>query len=303
MDAIAKPGARESGARELISCFIVCQDEERQIVDCLESVRWCDEIVVVDGGSRDRTPELCRRYTDRVLYNAWPGYVEQKRFGFARVSHPWVLNVDADERVSDELRDEITALLHNPAPDVDGYYVRRLVYYLGRWWHRGPWYPGYRLRLVRRSHAEWGGTDPHDLAIVRGRTRRLQAPLLHYTYRDISDHIATVNRLTDAAAGSDRSRASLMSLMLRPAWRFAWTYTFAGGFREGFVGLFVCMTAAFYVFLRLAKRVEKWMIPRVDQRIDRLAVVVAENDLARGAAAARETERGSPHRTTRKGCD
>ena len=256
MGAISEDGDGRSRGREGISCFIVCQDEGSQIVECLESVSWCDEIVVVDGGSVDGTPELCQHYTDRVFRNPWPGYVEQKRFGFARTTQPWVLNVDSDERVSAELREEILALLHNPPAGVHGYYVRRLVYYLGRWWHRGPWYPGYRLRLVRRSRASWGGTDPHDLAIVRGRTRRLRAPLLHYTYRDISDHLATVNRLTDVAAGSKTSRPSGLAVMMRPAWRFAWTYTFAGGFREGFAGLFVCMTAAFYVFLRLAKRVE-----------------------------------------------
>ena len=175
----------------------------------------------------------------------------------AHTTQPWVLNVDADERVTPELRDEILELLRDPPKRVSGYYARRLVYYLGLWWHRGPFYPGYRLRLVRRSRASWGGTDPHDLAMVRGRTRRLKAPLLHYTYNDISDHIETVNRLTDVAARSRRSTPGLLSLMLRPTWRFAWTYTFTGGFREGFRGLFVCMTAAFYVFLRLAKRVER----------------------------------------------
>jgi glycosyltransferase involved in cell wall biosynthesis len=244
------------GVREGISCFIICQDEGNDIVKCLESVSWCDEIVVVDGGSADGTPELCKRYTDRVFHNPWPGYVEQKKFGFALTTQPWVLNVDADERVSPGLREEITKLLHDPPVGVHGFYVRRLVYYLGRWWRRGPWYPGYRLRLVRRSRASWGGTDPHDLAIVRGKTRRLREPLLHYTYRDIFDHLASVNRLTDVAAGSKTSRPSGFAVMMRPAWRFAWTYTFAGGFREGFAGLFVCMTAAFYVFLRLAKGIE-----------------------------------------------
>ena len=250
-------GGPAAVGRDRISCFVVCQDEEEAIVDCLESVSWCDEIVVVDGGSRDRTVERCRSYTDRIYHNPWPGYVEQKRFGFARTSHPWVFNIDADERVTPELRDEILGVLRNAPAHVDGYYVRRLVYYLGRWWHRGPWYPGWRLRLVRRTHASWGGTDPHDLALVQGRTRRLHAPLLHYTYRDISDHLASINRLTDMVARTQRSGTGTLGTMLRPAWRFAWTYTFAGGWREGFAGLFVCMTAAFYAFLRHAKGIER----------------------------------------------
>jgi hypothetical protein len=253
----ATAGRDAPSGRARISCFIVCQDEEAGIAECLESVRWCDEIVVVDGGSIDRTLEICGRYTERVFRNPWPGYVRQKQFAFAQTVHPWVLNVDADEQVSEQLRDEILEILAHVPPDIDGYYMRRLVYYLGRWWHRGPWYPGWRLRLVRRARASWGGTDPHDLATVEGRTRRLTRPLLHFTYGDIADHLASMNRLTDIAAASRGKRGSRASLFLRPAWRFAWTYTAAGGFREGLPGLFVCMTAAFYVFLRLAKGFER----------------------------------------------
>ena len=138
MVAISETSVGQREDREGISCFIVCQDEESQITECLESVKWCDEIVVVDGGSRDRTPELCRRYTDRFFHNPWPGYVEQKRFAFGHTTQTWVINVDADERVSPTLRDEILELLRNPPKRVSGYYARRLVYYLGLWWHRGP---------------------------------------------------------------------------------------------------------------------------------------------------------------------
>ncbi len=247
--------------RQGISCFVVCQDEAADIGACLESVRWCDEIVVVDGGSRDRTVDICRTFTDHLFHNPWPGYVKQKQFAFERTTQPWVLNLDADERVSAALRDEIMALLRDPPPDVHGYYVRRLVHYLGRWWRRGPWYPGWRLRLVRRTRAAWGGVDPHDLAIVRGKTGRLQAALLHYTYRDVSDHLRSINRLTDMAAAQERARAGALALMIRPAWRFAWTFTFAGGMREGLGGFFVCITAAFYVFLRLAKVIERRLAP------------------------------------------
>jgi hypothetical protein len=243
--------------RQRISCFVVCQDEEADIAACLESVRWCDETVVVDGGSRDRTVDICRTFTERVFHNPWPGYVKQKQFAFAQTTHPWVLNLDADERVSDALREEILALLRDPPPEVQGYYVRRLVYYLDRWWHRGPWYPGWRLRLVRRVAASWGGVDPHDLAIVRGRTGRLRGALLHYTYRDVSDHLRSINRLTDMSAAQERRSPGVAALMLRPAWRFAWSFTFAGGIREGLAGFFVCITAAFYVFLRLAKVAER----------------------------------------------
>jgi (heptosyl)LPS beta-1,4-glucosyltransferase len=254
---LSAPEEARRPEREGISCFIVCQDEEAQIGPCLESVQWCDEVIVVDGGSRDRTFELAVPHATHVIRHDWPGYVEQKRFAFAQTTQSWVLNVDADERVSPGLRDEILTLLKNPPQGVNGFYIRRLVFYLGRWWFRGPFYPGWRLRLVRRDQTSWGGTNPHDKALVRGRTKRLQEPLLHYTYNDISDHLASINRLTDVAAGSQDASVHHAAMILRPAWRFAWTYSFAGGIREGFAGLFVCMTAAFYVFLRLAKRAER----------------------------------------------
>jgi glycosyltransferase involved in cell wall biosynthesis len=240
--------------RERVSCTIICYDEAESIRDALESVRWCDEIVVVDSFSHDCTVEICREYTDRIFQRAWPGFVEQKAFALAQARYPWVLNLDADERVSPELRREIETVLRAPA--ADGYYVPRLVYYLGRWWRRGGWYPDYRLRLFRRDRVAWGGVDPHEKVILHGRSARLRAPLLHYTYRDVADHVATINGFTGVAARElllRGRRASLADLILRPLWRFLRFYVLRLGFTEGLAGLFVAQSAAFYVFAKYAK--------------------------------------------------
>jgi len=243
-----------AGRREPISCTIICYEEEDNIRAALESVQWCDEVLVVDSFSRDRTVAICREYTDRVYQRPWPGFVEQKAFALEQARFPWVLNLDADERVSPELRREIEEVLR--APRADGYYVPRLVYYLGRWWRRGGWYPDYRLRLFRRDRVVWGGIDPHEKVILHGRSARLRGPLLHYTYRDISDHLATINAFTGVAARELLLRGrttALRDLLLRPLWRFARFYVFRLGFTQGLAGLFVAQSAAFYVFSKYAK--------------------------------------------------
>jgi glycosyltransferase involved in cell wall biosynthesis len=240
--------------RARLSCTIICYNEERSIRAALESVRWCDEIVVVDSYSDDGTLAICREYTDRIYQRPWPGFVEQKAFALEQARFPWVLNLDADERVSPTLRREIADVLAEPA--ADGYYVPRLVYYLGRWWWRGGWYPDYRLRLFRRDRVVWGGIDPHEKVILDGRSARLHGPLLHYTYRDIGDHLATINGFTGVAAHELLMRgrqASPSDLVLRPLWRFVRFYLLRRGFMEGRAGLFVAQSAAFYVFAKYAK--------------------------------------------------
>jgi glycosyltransferase involved in cell wall biosynthesis len=241
-------------ARAKVSCTVICFDEEDYIRDALESVKWCDEIVVVDSFSSDRTVEICREYTDQIHQRPWPGFVEQKAFALAQTHHPWVFILDADERVSPELRREIEAVLEDP--QADGYYVPRLVYYLGRWWWRGGWYPDYRLRLFRRDRVVWGGVDPHEKVILHGRSARLSGPLLHYTYRDIADHLRTINVFTGVAARELELRgqhATLADMALRPLWRFLRFYVMRRGFMEGLAGLFVAQSAAFYVFAKYAK--------------------------------------------------
>jgi len=238
-----------------ISCCIVCYNEEQNIRRCLESVKWCDELVIIDSFSSDRTVEICQAYTSRVIQRAWPGYVEQKRFALAQATHEWVLNVDADEEVSPELRDEIVAVLRRNDPAVDGFYVPRLVYYLGRWWWRG-WYPGYRLRLFRKPKVRWGGVNPHEKVLLRGQADRLDGNLYHYTYEDISDHLQAINGLTEVAAREMALRgksAGVARMLLHPFWRFLRFYFLRGGIRDGMPGFFVAAISAFYVFLKYAK--------------------------------------------------
>ena len=238
-----------------VSATVVCQDEGALISRCLETVAWCDEIVVVDGGSRDDTVARARAFSARVITNPWPGYKAQKQFALDQARGEWVLNVDADERVTPELVTEIRRVLADIPSGVDGFAPPRLVSYLGRWWWRGGWYPRRIARLLRRSATTWGGTDPHERALVSGRVVPLRQPLIHHTYADIADHLRSANRLTTIAAreGRNRIRVGVGRMVMEPVWRFVRAYVFHRGILEGVPGLFIAATGAFYAFLRVAK--------------------------------------------------
>jgi glycosyltransferase involved in cell wall biosynthesis len=244
-------------ARETISACITAVNEEHNIRRCLESVRWCDEIIVVDSFSRDRTPDICREYTDLVFSHRWLGYIGQKNLIKDLASNEWILFIDADEEVSPGLRDEILAEFNEGrSAALAGYEFPRLVRYLGRWIRHGDWYPDVKLRLFRRRLGRCGGTEPHDRVIVEGRIKRLRHPLYHYTYRGIEDQIATVNRFsTITAEGQFRANRTLrtLDLVFRPLFRFFRGYVLRGGFLDGLPGLVVASTTAFGVFVKYAK--------------------------------------------------
>ena len=258
LDAGAKKGRGKTqapAARADVSCAIVCQDEAAKIGACLAGVvGWCAEVVVVDGGSHDETVALARATGAHVIEHAWPGYRAQKQFAFDHATRPWVLSIDADERVTPELGEALRRIVSAVPADVAGIAIARLVPYLGRWWFRGGWYPRHMPRLVRRDRARWGGVDPHDKLEVSGRVVRLRTPLLHYTYASMADHVRSVGRLTATAVRQippGRS-AGAARLVGEPLWRFVRSYVVKRGALEGTAGLFVAATDAFYVFLRWA---------------------------------------------------
>jgi glycosyltransferase involved in cell wall biosynthesis len=260
-----------TASRASISAFIVCCNEERQIRRCLESVKWCDEIVVVDSGSTDATLSICREFTDRIFHQAWQGYVGQKRFALERCSKDWVLNIDADEEVSPALQSEIVELLARDSQSAgqspNGYYINRVVFFLDRWWRKGGWYPEFRLRLCRRSVTTWGGIDPHEKASVTGQTVRCRGELYHYSFTDLADYVRRMNTLSSNAAGTmmrNGARPSITSIVLRPLARFFKFYVSKRGFREGLAGLIVATIEAHSVFLKYAKVWEAHLMGTTD---------------------------------------
>jgi glycosyltransferase involved in cell wall biosynthesis len=237
-----------------LTVTVITRDEAANILAALDSVAWADELVVVDSGSTDETVALARQRTDRVLVREWPGYSAQKNFAAEQASHDWILSLDADERVTPALADEIRALL-NGQPAARGYAIPRVSFYLGKWIRTTDWYPDHQLRLYDRRAASWAG-DVHEGVRVAGAVGRLRAELQHTPYRDISHHLQTIDRYTPLAARQLQERGrtvGMAGVAARPLGAFLRNYLARGGWRDGSVGFVVSILNSYYVFLKFAK--------------------------------------------------
>jgi glycosyltransferase involved in cell wall biosynthesis len=238
-----------------LSVTVITRNEASQIADALQSVSWADEIIVVDSESTDATVPIARQFTDRVIVRPWPGYVAQKNYAAAQASHDWILSLDADERVTPELADEIRTTIASSSA-LAGYSIPRVSWYLGRWVRTTDWYPDYQLRLYDRRLAEWTGKYVHEAVTVRGGTGRLRHEFQHYPYTGLADHLETIDRYTTYAAQQmyeSGRRAGAMRVAGHPPLAFLRNYLAKGGIRDGLPGLVISTMNAYYVFLKFAK--------------------------------------------------
>ncbi len=242
-----------------LTATVITYNEERNIRACLESIAWVPQIVVLDSGSTDRTVEIAREFTDAVAVTDWPGHVEQKNRAVARAPTDWILSIDADERVTPEMRRAIEeALAAEPAEA--GFSVRRKTRYLGRWILHGGWYPDRKVRIFDRRRAVWGGVNPHDHVEAMGAVRALDADLLHYTYRDIHHHIEVIDSFTDIAAREREAagrKPRVWRIVAAPPAKFCKMFLLQRGYRDGFAGFVIAFLGAAYVFLKEAKLWER----------------------------------------------
>ena len=238
-----------------LSVVVITLNEASNINAALKSVSWADEIVVVDSGSTDDTVKLARCHTDRISHRRWTGYGAQKDYATHLASHDWVLSLDADERISTDLANEIQALLAEQ-PRCNGYRLPRTTRYLGRWIRTTDWYPDYQLRLYDRRAASWSRDAVHESVQVTGQVGQLQHEIQHYAYSDLSSHLATIDRYTTLAATqwlNEGRRARLIDLVLHPAAAFLRNYLLRLGCVQGIPGLVVSLMNTHYVFLKHAK--------------------------------------------------
>lgn len=238
-----------------ISATIITCNEERNLPRAIESLRCCDEILIVDSGSTDRTVEIAQKFGARVLEANWRGYAGQKNYASDQAAYDWILSIDADEALSEDLEAEIWQLKKN-GPDCDAFTVPRLAQYLGRWILYSGWYPDRKIRLFNRTKARWVGDYVHESVISAGRVGQLQGNLLHYTCGSLSEHLKTMDRYTTLAAEEIAARKKsvrLSHLLFDPPWTFFKTYILQRGFLDGLEGLAIAHMAALYTFLKYAK--------------------------------------------------
>jgi glycosyltransferase involved in cell wall biosynthesis len=238
-----------------ISATIIAFNEERNIARVIESLRCCDEILVLDSGSNDRTVEVATKHGARVEEASWHGYAAQKNIAAGLATHDWILSLDADESLSEALEAEIWQI-KKAGPEFDGYTMPRLAQYLGRWILHSGWYPDRKVRLFNRNKATWVGEFVHESVKVNGAVGHLESNLLHFTCNSISEHLRSMDRYTTLAAQEIVERgknAGLTKLLFDPPWTFLRAYVIQRGFLDGVEGLAIAYMAALYNFVKYFK--------------------------------------------------
>lgn len=244
-----------------ISAVIITYNEEDRLEGALKSLAGvASEVIVVDCHSTDGTVRIARRYTDRVFERAWTNFADQKNFGNEKAVHPWILSLDADERLSPELRKELLEL-RKSEPACDAFSMPRLVFYLGRWIRHSGWYPDRKIRLFRKSRAHWEGKYVHETLALQGTLRKLNGPVHHFTYRNIAEHLARINKFSDLGAQklyAEGRKCRWRHLFFLPFFRFVRAYIWRLGILDGFPGLVISVLTGTAAFARYAKLREIW---------------------------------------------
>jgi glycosyltransferase involved in cell wall biosynthesis len=221
-----------------VSAVLITRNAARQLAPCLDSLAFCDEIVIVDCGSDDGTVAMARGHGVRVIESSWRGFGPQKQFAVEQASHEWVLCVDADERVSDSLRAAILAVL--PAPTFGAYRFARCNRFMGRYLRHGEGYPDWSLRLFDRRRARWSADAVHEKVVADGEVGTLAGDLLHDSADSLQAYLAKQNRYSSLAAEAalaSGKRAGVVQLLLSPMARFVKFYFLRLGFLDGLPGL------------------------------------------------------------------
>jgi glycosyltransferase involved in cell wall biosynthesis len=238
-----------------ISATIITFNEERNVARVIESLRCCDEILVLDSGSNDRTAEIATKLGARVVEASWHGYAAQKNIAAELATNDWILALDADESLSEALEAEIWQIKKSGAK-FDGYTVPRLAQYLGRWILHSGWHPDRKVRLFDRRKAKWVGDFVHESVRVDGPVGELKSNLLHFTCNSLSEHLRSMDRYTTLAAQelvARRKNITWSLLLFDPPWTFFRTYFMKLGFLDGPEGLAIAYMAAFYNFVKYFK--------------------------------------------------
>jgi glycosyltransferase involved in cell wall biosynthesis len=248
--------------RPTFSVALITFNEEANIRRTLESVKWADEIVVVDSGSTDGTVGICREYSALVIRQEWLGFARQKNLAIDRTSGDWVLSLDADEPVEQALAEELRRIIADPKA-CDGYRVPRKTFFLGKQVRYGGWYPDYNLRLFRKGRGRFEERSVHEAIKIEGTVGRTRHAILHYAYPDLASYMTSINTYSSLAVevmmkkGITGFGRSWVNIFFRPLFTFLLRYVFRLGFLDGKHGLVLNLFHAYYVFAKYAKAWER----------------------------------------------
>ena len=236
-----------------LSVIIITKNEALNIRECLESVKWADEIVVVDSGSTDDTVSICREFTPHVYIYGWPGFGIQKNRALGYATQEWILSLDADERVTPELRSEIEiTMLEGSKP---GYEIPRLSSFCGRYMQHSGWHPDYVTRLFLRNYGRFSNDLVHERVIIDGIVARLQHNLLHESFRDLDQLLSKMNHYSTAGAvmlGNKGREATLTQAITHGLWAFVRSYFLRAGLLDGREGFMLAVSTAEGTYYRYA---------------------------------------------------
>lgn len=254
-----------------VSVTVICRDEAHHLEDALRSVAWADEIIVVDSGSTDGTPEIARRFAGTVVVRDWPGYAAQKEYAASLAAHDWVLSIDADERVSAALAAEIRQVL-KAEPREAAFRMPRMTRHFGRWLRTTDAYPDYQVRLYNRRRARWKPLDVHESVTADGPVGTLTHDLLHEGDETVEQRKAKLRHYAELSAREMHRRGRRggpLAMALHPPAAFLRSYVLRRGFMDGMAGLRVSALQAYYVYLKFAFLSRQNSAPRRQPTEDR----------------------------------
>ena len=244
---------------EKLSVTIITKNEEENIERCLRSIKWADEIIVVDSGSTDNTIAICNNYKCKVYSINWLGFGKTKQYAVDRTSNEWVFSIDADEEVTPELKSSILEVLQKN-PQTAGFRTSRRSFYVDKWIKYSGWKKDAPLRLFRKSKGGFNKKEVHESIEVNGKISSLKGKMLHYTYPTIASHIEKMNRYAELNISKQYKpgkRYSVLGAIIRGKWKFTKMYFFQGGFLDGRTGFILAVNSAFGVYLKYIKLWER----------------------------------------------
>jgi glycosyltransferase involved in cell wall biosynthesis len=244
-----------------VSAIIITKNEEKNLPRCLESLKWANEIIVLDSGSTDNTLEIAKSYNAKIFSEEWKGYTQQKNSAVAKTQSDWIVSLDADEEFSEDAQNDIQSILKNNHTKIEGYAFRRKVFYLGKWICHGDWYPDYVVRLWKRNSGQYEGGRVHESVQIKGQVEYLKSEILHYTYKDITDQKARMEKYAKLWAQDqfDRKRSfRFLDLLLRPPARFLRAILLKSGWMDGWRGWFIAWMCAKEVKLKYQNLKTLW---------------------------------------------